>query len=177
MRALGAAHLGICLPVPIQVLWAAHTHIGLFYPLVSDMCTWDSQSETVLRLFCMSAQMEALTRPCRTQGRRAAEFLLAAATGRLTWEQVLTGAIVSGQLDSAASVSRTTTSGTSARSSGACASASADQHVVACNACHSNRRAVCGADDAEGCWRQRSGFISPAMRRCQAHRAMCIHSN
>lgn len=83
------------------------------------------------------SQLLALERPCRTGGRRAAELLLAAASGRLTWEQVVTGAVCSAQLEAALQ---------------------GGSQVVACNGCHAQHMQACGLPVAAGaqltgCWR------------------------
>jgi hypothetical protein len=91
------------------------------------------------------AQLLALERPCRTGGRRAAELLLAAASGRLSWEQVLIGAVCSAQLDPQPAAPQQ--------------QQAAPCSVVPCNGCHARRDAGCGQAAAAsqpapaGCWR------------------------
>ena len=47
---------------------------------------------------CPCAQLKDARSPCRTAGRRAGELLLAAGAGKLSWSQVLTGALTEPQL-------------------------------------------------------------------------------
>ena len=58
------------------------------------------------------AQLKDARSPCRTAGRRAGELLLAAGAGKLSWSQVLTGALTEPQLAEAGVVSGTRLSGT-----------------------------------------------------------------
>ena len=92
------------------------------------------------------AQLLALERPCRTGGRRAAELLLAAASGRLSWEQVLIGAVCSAQLDPQPAA-------TQQQQAVPCS-------VAPCNSCHARRDAMLRAGGVgviarrlPGCWR------------------------
>lgn len=97
--------------------------------------------ERINKFACLRLQLLALERPCRTGGRRAAELLLAAASGRLTWEQVLVGAVCSAQLEAE-----------SPAAGAACG-------VVPCNGCHARHNEACGQPQAAGdgglaaCWR------------------------
>jgi len=104
-------------------------------------------------------QLLALERPCRTGGRRAAELLLAAASGRLSWEQVVTGAVCSAQLE---------------------AKPQPGSQVVACNGCHALHVEACGQPQAAGtqlptCWR----CASPGALNVTAHNGSkhCSTSN
>jgi hypothetical protein len=95
-------------------------------------------------------QLLALEQPCRTGGRRAAELLLAAASGRLSWEQVLIGAVCSAQLDPQPTLQQQQQQ----------PQQPAPCSVVPCNSCHARRDAACGQPTTAasipsppGCWR------------------------
>ncbi len=73
-------------------------------------------------------------------------MLLAAASGRLTWEQVVTGAVCSAQLEAELPQAKQQQR-----------SGKGVTHVIACNACHAMGASTCGqtrtAVAHAGCWR------------------------
>ena len=100
----------------------------------------------------IDAQLRDAQTPCLTAGRRSGEMLLAAAAGKLTWPQILTGAVTGRQLEAAG----VTMGGTFE---------SAPQNAAPCSVCclrsDGQKCGALGQDGAEKdgarCWRLPAG--------------------
>jgi hypothetical protein len=96
-------------------------------------------------------QLQNLRQPCRTDGRRAAEFLLGAASNKVAWHQILTGAVVTSKTEVCTAES---SEGLDKRRQPLCSSR---QQAVPCNVCAADKQGTCGLDAPRGCWRQGNG--------------------